>query len=235
MSCHIINLCTIEFATPAWIFGQVNNIYYIFGGDRIVLTNRDIEFLNDIYKVKILNTKRIAKLFGSYNYTTKRLKQLVNGGYIKVCGYLPNREHVYTITNKGCRIIGKTNLSAKRDVSPHTLACADVYFYLKKELSYFETEVDFDKKFRSDILIKLDRYILVEVDLSNRRFKEKVKRWEQFYSSSSYKKYFDIFPPILITSTNVEKIQMSINSISSIDLNYSYKNYKEIENWRYSY
>ena len=102
-------------------------------------------------------------------------------------------------------------------------------------MNYFETEVVFDKLFRTDILIKLDRDILVEVDLSNRRFPEKVKRWESFYTNGSYKKHFDIFPPILIISTNPDKIKAVIDSISTIGLNYSYKDYEIVKEWGYKY
>ena len=200
------------------------------------MTNRDVEFLNDLYKVNVLNSKRIYKLFGNYKYAMKRLKQLVNHGYIFICGYLPNREHVYSITNKGCRCLGKPYLDKNKTANPHSLACADVYFYLKDRLDYFETEKQFDKTFRSDILIQLDnKDILVEVDLSNRRFKEKVKRWEQFYTNGNYKKYFDIFPPILIISTNVAKVKADIDSVSNIDLNYSYKEYEIVKEWDYKY
>ncbi len=81
----------------------------------------------------------------------------------------------------------------------------------------------------------VNKDILVEVDLSNRRFKEKVKRWEQFYTNGSYKKYFDIFPPILIISTNHEKARSVIDSVSKEGLNYSYKNYEDVKNWSYKY
>lgn len=180
----------------------------------------------------MLNSKRIGRLFRSYNYSTKRMKRLCDDGYIKILGYLPNREHVYTITNKGCRVIGMDYVKNRKGVSFHALACADVYFYLKSKLDCFEVEVDFGRDFRSDALMKLnDRWVLVEVDLSNRRFGEKVKRWEDFYMSGKYKGYFDIFPPILIVSTNVNRVMAEIDGIKSVELNYSYKDYGEIVGW----
>lgn len=62
-----------------------------------------------------------------------------------------------------------------------------------------------------------------------------MRRWEQFYKTENYKKYFDIFPPILIISTNIDKVKDDIDSIKQIELNYSYKNYKDIKNWKYKY
>ncbi len=156
-------------------------------------------------------------------------------GYIKILGYLPNKEHIYTITNKGCRAIWEDYPKNRKGVSFHALACADVYFYLKEQLNCFEVEVDFGRYFRSDILIQLDRWILVEVDLSNRRFKEKVKRWEDYYTSGKYKEHFEIFPPILIISTNIERVRNEIESVKKVELNYSYKDYREVEKWECRY
>lgn len=123
------------------------------------------------------------------------------------------------------------------------MACADFYFYVKPkginsihlENQYYFTLNHKKYTFRPDILVEIDRYYLVEIDLSNRRFEKKIKTWEVFYQSAAYKQYFEKYPPIIIVSTNVKKVQKIIENNKKIELNYVYKNYKEVGGWLYKY
>ena len=80
--------------------------------------------------------------------------------------------------------------------------------------------------FRPDILTIIDNnWVLVEIDITNKRFKEKIEKWELFYKSNEFTKYFKQFPPIIIVSTNIKKIKNIVNDIKTIELNYVFKNY----------
>ncbi|HSH52388.1 MAG TPA: hypothetical protein VK982_11755, partial [Bacteroidales bacterium] len=129
----------------------------------------------------------------------KRLKQLENNGYIKIIECTPEGENVYCVTKKlDNTYIKKTNKLL------HCFACADFYFYIKSqhkrireisiEICYYYVYNNKKYTFRPDIFIDTDRKLLVEIDLSNRRFKEKVKKWEGFYTSGGYYKYFKKYP-----------------------------------------
>ena len=168
----------------------------------------------------------------------------VNDGYIKVLDYVDNREFVYCITKKGCNVLNIEYKSVKRNTKlHHSLACVDFYFSVKpkgvKDL-YLEQQYYYKLKskqysFRPDLVIQIDRWYFVEVDLSGRRFEEKVKRWEGWYVTGSYKKWFDKFPPIIIVSKNIEKAQRAIDCCKTVDLNYIYMDYEEVRDWKFRY
>lgn len=208
------------------------------------LTPRDIEFLNDLNVVKYLNSKRISKLFKSYRSAMARLKELENGGYIRKSDFMPNGEYVFSLTKRGCNYLGVEYFGVtKTDKLMHILACSDWYFYIKNkspltyinEVQYYFTHLGRKYTFRTDILMQLERFYLVEIDLSNRRFEEKVVTWEAFYESGVFVKYFEKYPPIVIVSTNVDKVRDIIDRRKKVDLNYIYKDYNEIREWEYKY
>jgi len=160
-----------------------------------------------------------------------------NSGYIISKGRLPNNEKIYSITRKGCEVINceYSNTIAKLDKINHYLACADFYYYLKRPSEfYLEQQYTFMYKntkytFRPDILTMIDNnWVLIEIDITNKRFKEKVEKWELFYKSNEFTKYFKQFPPIVIVSTNIEKIKNIINDTKTIELNYIFKNYNDL-------
>lgn len=167
----------------------------------------------------------------------QRLKLMENSGYIVCKGRLPNSEKIYSLTKKGCSIIDcdYNNIFAKLDKANHYLACADFYYYLNRPSEfYLEQQYTFLHKntkytFRPDIITMInDNWVLVEIDLTNKRFREKIEKWELFYKTNEFTKYFKQFPPIVIVSTNIEKIKNIINDTKTIELNYVFKNYYEI-------
>lgn len=210
------------------------------------LVERDLIFLLDLYYIKYINSKRVANLFGNYNSAMRRLRILQKEGLIQNIDFLLNGEKVYCLTKKGFGKICKDNYSInKTDKINHFLVCADFYFYLKSQgynIEYFELDEQIkykyqgkSYKFRPDVILKLDRWYLVEIDLSNKRFEEKVRKWENYYHSMMFKKRFELFPPIFIVSNNVKKVSEIINKCKTIELNYAYKDLKDIVNNDYCY
>lgn len=210
----------------------------------IRLTQRDLELLNDLYKVRYLNSNRIYELYGNYKSCMRRLKQLVNSGYLRIIDHTHTGENVYCITKKSCNTLYLPYVTiTKTDKLNHFLATSDFYFSLKDRISNFKIESQYyfnhnNKKytFRPDIVCELDnRNIFVEIDLSNRRFEKKVKTWEVLYDSGIWINWFQKYPPIVIVSTDVNKVKNIINKYKTIDLNYVYKDYNQIKNWKYKY
>jgi len=210
------------------------------------LTNRDLLFFNDLYFVKYINSQRVKKLFGNYDSTVRRLKILKNEGYIKVVDFLANGEQVFCLTKRGFNLLNKNYYYlSKNDKIIHSLLCSDFYFWLKgrgHNIEYFSIDEQISYrykgkniKFRPDIIVKTDRWYLVEIDLCNRRFEEKVKKWEGYYNSLMFKTRFELFPPIIIVSNNMDKVQAIINKCRQIDLNYAYIDIKDVKNNQYTY
>lgn len=210
------------------------------------LVKRDLLFLNDLYFAKYLNSKRIGNLFGSYRVAINRLRKLNKNNFIKHVDYLLHGEKVYSLSVKGFSVIGKDQYSInKTDKMKHTLACADFYLYLKSKgykINHYESDIKIRFKysgktywFRPDIIVNTNNWVLVEIDLSNRRFREKVKKWELYYESYGFIKQFTLFPPILILSTNPDKVKKNIENCKTIDLNYRFQDIKDIiwDNYKY--
>lgn len=208
------------------------------------LVLRDLNFLHDLYLVKYLNSSRATKLFGTYTNCMNRLKILTKNGYIKPIDRTTNGEFVYCVTKKTCTFLELDYKTIyKTDKLNHYLACADFYFSLKdKPIKNFQLEQQFyfshngrKYSFRPDIVLLIDRWYLVEIDLTCRRFESKIDTWEKFYTTYAFEKTFDKFPPIIIVTINPSKVQDIIDKNKIIDLNYVYKNYYEIKEWKFKY
>ena len=210
----------------------------------IRITERDRNFLYDLYKMKFLNSKRIGRLYGNYRAAMRRLKIMEESGYVRVIDHLYSGENVYCVTKKACSVLGLTyDGITKTDKLIHYLACTDFYFSVKNkgvksvylEYQYYFNHNGRKYSFRPDLVIEIDRPYLVEIDLSGKRFESKVESWETFYESDSYRRYFDKYPPIIIVSTQKDKIMQEIERIKRVDLNYVYKDYEEVKGWEYRY
>ena len=204
-------------------------------------TKRDIEFLRDLYNVKYINSNRVHRLFGNYKSSMRRLKQLRDENLIHVIDYLNDRQFVYMVSKKYCISINQPCEGfTKTDKLLHYLAICDYYFYMKDQIKniYFEKVYKFSEgTFRPDLVVETltGKWLLVEIDLCNRRFEQKVATWESFYLSQAFKLHFPKFPPIIIVTTNITKVKADIEKAQKIKLNYIYKDLKEIENWKYKY
>ena len=208
----------------------------------MVFTQRDLYFLKDLTQVNFLNAKRIYRIYGVEGNCRLRLNLMIKDGFIEHSSCLSNREYVFSPTMKAYHMMDtKYKKKFPNDKINHYLAVADFYFYMKKQgvLDEFTIERQYyfnhnGKKysFRPDIEIDNDgKLLLVEIDLSNRRFEKKLETWEAFYDSGLFKEHFEKFPPIIIVSTDIKKVENIINKNKKVDLNYVYKDYEEIKKW----
>ncbi|HHU81239.1 MAG TPA: hypothetical protein GXZ35_07955 [Acholeplasmataceae bacterium] len=207
------------------------------------ITNRDYEFLNDLANVGYLNSQRITRLYGNYKVTMRRMKLLTDHGFLEI---IQNTKNIYKISRKCSSFLSKPyKKPSKTDKLSHFLACADFYFFIKSTHNIdnflLEQQIKFKYQgkpysFRPDILSQIDgRWYMIEIDLSNKRFEEKIKRWETYYLSNEFIKLFDKFPPIMIIGNNIEKVKSIIQTNQSINFNYFFKSYQEVLNWEYKY
>ena len=208
----------------------------------MVFTQRDLYFLKDLAEVNFLNAKRIYRIYGVEGNCRLRLNLMIKDGFIEHSACLPNREYVFSPTMKTYHMMDmKYKKKFPNDKMNHYLAVADFYFYMKKqgnldefklEQQYYFNHLGKKYSFRPDIEIENDgTVLLVEIDLCNRRFEKKIEAWEAFYSSGEYKKHFKKYPPVVIVSTDVEKVKTIVEKNKKIDLNYVYKDYSDIQKW----
>ncbi|EKN43378.1 hypothetical protein [Clostridium botulinum] len=197
------------------------------------MSERDWKFLKDLYFVKILNTKRICRLYNSQKYCYARLKLLKDNNYIKILYKLPNKENVFTLDREGYKILGYKPI--KINASPQKLlALADFYFY-EKRLDPF---IKFDNKYyfsyknrkyilKIDVLLKTNTWIFVI--LNNKYLEEQIKKIEMYYKSGQYKNLFDNFPVVVIIGDSTKAI------IENRNINCQWLEYEKVKEWNYKY
>lgn len=199
----------------------------------MILSERDWKFLKDLYFVKILNTKRICRLYNSQKYCYARLKLLKDNNYIKILYKLPNKENVFTLDKEGYKILGYKPI--KINASPQKLLpLADFYFY-EKRLDPF---IKFDNKYyfsygnrkyilKIDVLLKTNTWIFAI--LNNKYLEEQIKKIEMYYKSGQYKSLFDDFPVVVIIGDNIKVITQNKN------INCQWLEYQKVKEWNYKY
>lgn len=199
----------------------------------MILSERDWKFLKDLYFVKILNTKRICRLYNSQKYCYARLKLLKDNNYIKILYKLPNKENVFTLDKEGYKILGYKSI--KINASPQKLlSLADFYFY-EKRLDPF---IKFDNKYyfsygsrkyilKIDVLLKTNTWIFAI--LNNKHLEEQIKKIEMYYKSGQYKSLFDDFPVVVIIGDNIKVTTENKN------INCQWLEYQKVKEWNYKY
>lgn len=199
----------------------------------MILSERDWNFLKDLYFVKILNTKRICRLYNSQKYCYARLKLLRDNNYIKILYKFPNKENVFTLDKEGYKMLGYKPI--KINASPQKLLpLADFYFY-EKRLDPF---IKFDNKYyfsygnrkyilKIDVLLKTNTWIFAI--LNNKHLEEQIKKIEMYYKSGQYKSLFDDFPVVVIIGDNIKVITQNKN------INCQWLEYEKVKEWDYKY
>ncbi|WP_409068825.1 hypothetical protein ACFLKC_13890 [Clostridium caseinilyticum] len=199
----------------------------------MILSERDLNFLKDLYFVKILNTKRICRLYNSKKYCYARLKLLKDNNYIKVLYKLPNKENVFTLDKEGYKILGYKPI--KINASPQKLLMlADFYFY-EKRLDPF---IKFDNKYyfsyknrkyilKIDVLLKTNTWIFGIIE--NGHMEDQLKKIELYYKSCQYKNLFDNFPVVVIIGHSTKVITENKN------INCQWLEYQKVKEWKFEY
>lgn len=197
------------------------------------MSERDWKFLKDLYFVKILNTKRICRLYNSQKYCYARLKLLKDNNYIKILYKLPNKENVFTLDKEGYKVLGYKSI--KINASPQKLlSLADFYFYEKRLDPFikFDNKYYFNYKNRKyilkiDVLLKTNTWIFAI--LNNKHLEEQIKKIEMYYKSGQYKNLFDNFPVVVIIGDSTKTI------IENRNINYQWLEYEKVKEWDYRY
>lgn len=133
-------------------------------GRHKVLTERDIALLNNLYNMDVLKKEHIIRLHyaDAPQYCHKRVKELINRGYIRRDG------HLYLITDKGMRTINKkiTVQSSKRltaENRKYKTTLSDIYPKLHPFGWYWSTSRQVKAKYN------LDRSYRIGGELENAR------------------------------------------------------------------
>lgn len=100
------------------------------------LTNRDIEILRQLYKWNFMLSRQIkAMYFGGQRACDRRLKILIEHGYVKRKKYIYGVPSLYTLSNSGKKLINVPAASDKIRLEQiiHNIAVIDAVIYLMKE------------------------------------------------------------------------------------------------------
>lgn len=153
-----------------------------------------------IEQFKISRTSTIQELFyPSLRVAQRRLKEMVECGYLKRDQGAINQEYIYYL-RKPKQLL-------------HTLLLTDFYREIHKlnlQVEYFDNEVTIED-IRADGLLayryKNKAYIsFVEVEISNKGLD--IGKYKKLFYSGKYKAYFPVFPMIIaITNQRIEKME----------------------------
>lgn len=199
----------------------------------MILSERDWNFLRDLYFVKILNTERVCRLYNSKKYCYSRLKILKDNHYIKVLYKLPSKENVFTLDKEGYKVLGYKPI--KINASPEKLLILSDFYFYEKRLDPF---IKFDNKYyfsyqnrkyvlKIDVLLKTNTWIFVILD--NKYLDEQIKKIELYYKSGQYKTLFDAFPIVVVMSPKTKE------AIKDKNINYQLLDYGKVKGWEYCY
>lgn len=170
----------------------------------MILQERDKAILDFIERFKAATTSQIAREFFHSNsqaeaLARRRLKKLCDEKLLKRERNNINAEYVY-YTKKSAQMA-------------HQLILVDFYLQIKRYGQLIEfTPEKVMGDIRSDAVCKIVRGNLlhlfcVEVELSNNNFNQ--QKYETFYSTREYKKWFEVFPKIIIICDKNIKVEPS--------------------------
>ena len=113
----------------------------IVGGDLImVIMDRDLEILKLVYRFKFCLGRHIKDLvnFTGARACDRRLKLLVEGGYLAREKYLYGVPYLYTVTHKGRILIGsnKRENKIRLEQIKHDATVLDVLIYFKERYGF---------------------------------------------------------------------------------------------------
>jgi hypothetical protein len=173
-----------------------------------MLTTRDLSILDFLDTYKIASTSTIAELFFPSKISCyKRLQTMYNEKVIKRSRESLNNEFIYYKKNPPKQY-------------KHRLLVTDFYRELHKRTTVvsFKPECVLEN-IRPDAVFayKLNgkTYLgLLEVEISNKGFSNK---YEGFYTSELYKKFFPVFPQIYVIGSRIKLPQNAKNNYIIID------------------
>lgn len=148
----------------------------------MIITDRDMEVLRLVYRFKFALGRHVKSLggFSGARAADRRLKTLVEAGYLNRKKYLYGTPYLYTLTHKGRILIGanKREHKIRLEQITHDVTVLDVVvFFCKKfglSLSSIESERELHikggfgvRKHHPDFVFKhKDKHYAVEVELT---------------------------------------------------------------------
>jgi len=178
-----------------------------------VITPTEQKVLDFLETFNCATTSQITKLFYNtkypYNKSRRRLKILYDDKHVKRVRNSINMEYVYYLR--------------KNNQFNHSLILTEFYVRLQEltEIDKFEVEQPYGN-IRPDAMAicgyrGFTHYFFVEVHISNNKFNQ--DKYISYYGSLEWKKYFDVFPKVIIVSdkkvdlrsTNLKFIQIQTN------------------------
>lgn len=178
-----------------------------------MITPTDQQVLDFLEVFNCATTSQLTKLFYNtkypYNKSRRRLKILYDDKHIKRERNSINMEYVYYLK--------------KNNQFTHSLILTEFYVRLHElaEIDKFEVEQPYGHIRPDGMCIcgyrGFTHYFFVEIHRSNNKFNQ--DKYISYYGSLEWKKYFDVFPKIIIISdkkislqpTNLKFIQIPTN------------------------
>lgn len=156
-----------------------------------MLTSRDFEIIGFVRELKLASTDTIAQsFFPTLNSCRKRLKIIVDHGYLKRSRDIVSAQYVY--------------YTSKPKQFRHSLLVSDFYRELSKiaTIRRFKAEPEYDD-IRPDAIIGYEingvKYLaLLEVEISNKGLD--LYKYNKLYANERYKKFFPVMPMIFVVS-----------------------------------
>ena len=148
---------------------------------KMILTGRDLEVLNLVYRFRFALSRHIKELldFSSARTADRRLKLLVEAGYLERRKYLYGIAYIYTLAHKGRMLLGVNKRAEKIRVERilHDCLVLDTVVWYKKRgvaLSDILTEKELHSKdgfgtrrhFPDLVIMQGEKKIAVEVELT---------------------------------------------------------------------
>ena len=161
-----------------------------------MLTTRDLMVIDFLKQYKVATTSTIQQLFyPSQRVCQNRLKAMIESKKIKRMRNYLNKEYIYYI-------------SMPKQFK-HSLYVTEFYrdFSRKYKIEMFRLEMQLDD-IRPDAFIAYSDHgkaqiAFLEVEISNKGFN--YNKYEKFYSTESYKKWFPFMPTVFIVG-NLPKL-----------------------------
>lgn len=178
---------------------------------RIILTKRDEEIINFLNEFKCATTTTISELFfnGSKRPTTRRLKHLREHGFIKSSQEYVSIEQVHYINKKPKQI-------------KHTTICSSFYSLFNQENNIVKSRIEFKiGNVRSDLLIVTEEPKIYLIEICNTKAFD-LNKYINLKRSMEWKKYFPVFPDIIVVSDKKVNKSNELNIIE-YDLNLNKK------------
>lgn len=183
----------------------------------MIITSRDLDIFDFLEEYRIASTSTLTALFfPSLKYAQKRLKMLFDAGRLKRARLTMNHDYIYYLKKPGNYM--------------HDLLRTEFYryLYLNSRIINFVSEKQISN-IRPDAIFAYEvngkqRLGLLEVEISNKGLD--TDKYDIFYSSGEYKRYFPSMPPIYIVARKPKKLISNVNFIF-IDTDFS--NFKLLE------